>query len=289
LLSLVIHRLHSPTEENVGDISRVLCAVDIDDSTCSAFRQALAIASARNARLLLVCAVPPEQPFSRRATDRLAYLLKVRREAEAAGVDVHVSVQTGETAEIVLLHASARQADLIVVAVDHGRGEGRPWGAVAEDVLRSARCATLIVPAGAAQQPAFANILCAVDLAGEPAPWLDDAMSLASPRERRITVLHVAGDQEAGRPALQRLQAVIPQEARSAALARVTVGAVAPEVLKSARSMEADLLVIGARRRSRITRRLFGVTRELLATSCCPVLAIPVETTGVRRTPRVAA
>jgi hypothetical protein len=38
----------------------------------------------------------------------------------------------------VLLHAAARSAALIVIGVEHGRAQHRTFGAVAEDVLRSA-------------------------------------------------------------------------------------------------------------------------------------------------------
>ena len=53
--------------------------------------------------------------------------------------------------------------------------------------------------------------------------------------------------------------------------------------------MDADLIVIGSRRRTRVGRRLFGVTRELLTYAICPVLAIPFDTVGVRRLEREAA
>ena len=45
-------------------LSRVLCAVDIDEPGRAAFAQALALARVHDAKLLLVCAVPSNQPFN---------------------------------------------------------------------------------------------------------------------------------------------------------------------------------------------------------------------------------
>ena len=45
--------------------------------------------------------------------------------AEGAGVDVRVTVQRGPVAEIILLHARARSADLIVLG-SRGRGSEGP-------------------------------------------------------------------------------------------------------------------------------------------------------------------
>ena len=254
-----------------------MCAVDIDDSSGSAFGQALAIARTRSARLLLVCAVPPGQPFNQRAPERVARLLKLRREAEAAGVDVRVDVQTGESVEILLLHGASRRADLMVVGVEHDRANGRPWGAVAEAVLRSAPCSTLVVPAGAAVRPSFSRILCTVDAPSDAGAAAAGATSLADARDAALTVFHVAGDRGGEAAILQRLQAVIPHRTGTPAAAHVAAGAVVPEILKAARTLGADLLVIGARPRSFVTRRLFGVTRAILAGASCPVLAVPMD------------
>jgi len=273
----------------VRTLSRVLCAVDIDDVARTTFRQALAIARPRHAKLLLVCAVPPEETFKHRAADRAGYLMRLRREAEAAGVDVHATVQRGDVAEIVLLHAASRRADLIVISVEHGRAHGHAWGAIAEDVLRSAPCPTLVVPAGALEQPSFDRVLSAVDLDTGPLPSIEEMLQLASARDARLTTLHVAKSRTAASSTLAKGRSLISGSFKSIARSRVAIGAVVKEVLKAARAMAADLIVIGARRRNRVGRRLFGVTRQLLTLSVCPVLAIPVRTAAVRPLERQAA
>src|SRR5688572_7241435 len=105
--------------EFVKRLSRVLCTVDIDEPGRAAFAQALALARAHAASMIIVYAVPPNQSFNTGATERVAYLLNLRAAAEAAGLDVRVDVQHGETNEIILLHARARQPDLIVLSAAH--------------------------------------------------------------------------------------------------------------------------------------------------------------------------
>lgn len=270
-------------------ISRVLCAVDIDDAARTAFEQALAIARAHQARLLLVCPVAPGQPFNQRASERVAHLLMLRRQAEAEGADVQVSVQSGEAAEIVLLHAESRRVDLVVVGVEHGRADGYAWGAVAEDVLRSAPCPTLVVPAGASPKGAFVQLLCAVALTPRPDVPLADARRLADPRAHTVTLFHAAASRSAATEALHALQHTIPSGGTGVALARVGIGSAESEILSAARAIDADLLVIGARPRNRLARRLFGVTRALLTTSTCAVLAVPVQPAGEKEATRPAA
>jgi nucleotide-binding universal stress UspA family protein len=80
----------------VEGIARVLCPVDIGQPGQAAFEQALALARAHAATLIVVCAVPRNQSFNTGATKRVSYLLNLRAAAEAAGVDVRVDVQHGE-------------------------------------------------------------------------------------------------------------------------------------------------------------------------------------------------
>ena len=74
--------------------SRVLCAVDLGEPGRAAFAQALALARAHDAKLIIVYAVPPTQSFNTGATERLAYLLKLRAAAEAAGLEVRITSST---------------------------------------------------------------------------------------------------------------------------------------------------------------------------------------------------
>lgn len=268
-------------------VSRVLCAVDLDDADQSAFDQALALARSRNARLILLCALQPGEPFSRRASERKALFLRLRRAAEAAGVRVDVSVRSGDTAALVCLATGAHAVAIAVISVEHGRSAGRPWGAVAEDVIRSASCPTLVVPAGAQIRSSFSNVMCAVDLTSDSQTPVSAALGFCGRRECTVTLFHVVGDRSEASAAISRLNAI--PSAGAATIPQVAIGAVSPTILEAARVLQPDLLVIGARRRSQFGRRWFGVTRELVASSFCPVLAVPLERRPSNRAARSAA
>jgi nucleotide-binding universal stress UspA family protein len=272
----------------VKTLSRILCAVDIDDEGRRTCAQAVAIARAHDARLLLVCAVPPGETLNRMAAERVACLLRIRREAEAAGVDVHTTVQSGEVAEVVLRHATARLVDLIVVGADHGCAQGHARGSIAEDVLRSAECATLVVPQSGPTRSSFARVLGAVDLQADTVTSLGEVVMVANSRDVHWTILHVVKSPSAASAALARIQSLIPPLLESTARGRIAVGGVATEVLRAARQTRADLIVIRARRRSAVDRRLFGVTRALLTRTLCPVLAIPGDNAALRRDTQAA-
>ena len=67
---------------------------------------------------------PPEVAFNHGATERVDFLRKLRALAEAAGVDARVTVQRGPVVEIILLHARAGNADLIVLGTRRKKGAG---------------------------------------------------------------------------------------------------------------------------------------------------------------------
>ena len=142
------------------EVSRVMCAVDLSRPSGAAFRHALAVAKSRKAELNVVFAVPRRVPLNRRARQRVALLADLRRAAAASGVRMTVSVQHGDPARVILLHANSSNApsapDLIVIGTHGRKGMDRfRLGSVAERVLRLAPCPTLIVRAseGGADDP----------------------------------------------------------------------------------------------------------------------------------------
>jgi nucleotide-binding universal stress UspA family protein len=92
------------------------------------------------------------------------FLRRLRALADAAGVEIRVAVQTGPIHEIILLHAPARNVDLIVMGTAKNERRRGFSGWIAERVLRDAPCLTLIVPHTSAIPESLSEaILCAVD------------------------------------------------------------------------------------------------------------------------------
>ena len=128
-------------------LARILCAIDLEKASERAFDRALNLAIISGAKLHLLYATPPNVPFSWRAPERLQYLTELRDRAEAAGVKVRVDEQHGDPARVIVLHANARNIDLVVLGSNRRRGWRRVReGSVSERVLRRAAWPVLIVP-----------------------------------------------------------------------------------------------------------------------------------------------
>jgi len=255
----------------VKPLSRVLCAVDIEERSNHVLDHALAVARRHGAKLLILHAISPLMAYSNGATERVDLLRRLRLRAESVGVDVRVEVQQGPADEIILLHARARSVDLIVIGTsrrENRRGLSR-W--IAERVLRDAPCPTLIVREGATNPTT--SVVCAVDFSSASPAVVEEALRLSDDGGRRVTLLHVSNGRDDA--ALRRLQSLIPSSKHRAVLAEVVVGHPAAEIVRVAREMKAQLLVIGAVRRSALGSRLFGKTGQLLRDATCPVLAVP--------------
>jgi nucleotide-binding universal stress UspA family protein len=129
------------------NVGRILCAIDLEKASDRAFDRALHLAIVSAARLYILHATPKNVPFSWRANERLQYLATLRERAEAAGVWVRVEEQHGDPARVIILHANARRADLVVLGSNRRQGWRRiREGSVAERVLRRAAWPVLLVP-----------------------------------------------------------------------------------------------------------------------------------------------
>jgi len=233
--------------------------------------------------------------FNRGATERVEFLRQLRAIAQAAGVDIRVTVQTGPVDEIILLHASARQVDLIVLGTARDKEARRGLsGWIAERVLRDAPCPTLVVPqVSEAERSATRLILCAVDFSPASHAAAQTAVEMSAGGRHPVTLLHVVDsggsgqrsvrrwissaeyDRALGSDTLKKLRFMIPPPQRGAVEARVAIGEPATEILRMADTLKPELLVIGAEVRTRLGSRLFGKTAQLIRDSACPVLAVP--------------
>ena len=281
------------------DLSRVLAAVDFSSPARSAFDYALALAKRHGAELVVVQAVPPEQPFNREGRERFALKTSLGRRAEEAQVEFTYRVQHGDPAEIILLHAQSIRPDVIVIGSHQRRGLDR-WrvGSVSERVVAQASVPVLAVPARLrlAATGDFRHVAVAVDPTAASDAAVEHALQVASAATERITLLHAVPGFESGVPphfygygvaeyqsqlvrdARRAMQLAVPvkRESRPAIYTRVVRGETATEFSRVLESIGADLLVVGVPRRGIVARALFGTTAaRLLRAIDVPVLAIP--------------
>ena len=133
----------------------ILCPLDFSAASSGLVAHAAALAVANGAALRLLHVCEPQEnaagpvPAPGEVVPCVERLAGLRAEAERAGVaHVHTAIARGEAATEIIAEARRQQVDLIVIGA-HGRtGLTRfLMGTTAEIVLRTARCATLLVRA----------------------------------------------------------------------------------------------------------------------------------------------
>ena len=279
---------------------RILVAVDFSEPARAAFDYALALSRRDDARLVVVHAVTTEWPYKWRAPERRELIASWRSAAKSAGVRFKIIVESGDPASVILQHADARRADVIVVGASERTGFDRfRFGSVAETVAVDSVKPVLVIPAHAgrdrdASKPP-ASILVAIDLNEGSTAAVERALAMAGDTTR-VTVVHVvpgvplAGvsrymhrvrelefQRHLARDAWRRLPEIIrPTPASPKVHARVLMGDPASEIARVAREADADLVLVGVTPRGVIGRLLFGSTAaRVIRHAGVPVLTMP--------------
>lgn len=285
----------------MNQLNHVLVAVDFSEPARAAFAHALALARLHDAELLVVHAVPTDRPFSWHARERLALVDTLRHAATTGGVRFKVSVQHGDPAGVILLHATARRADLIVLGASTRSGLDRlRVGSVAETVALKATQPVLAVPSTSAtiddSVACFNSIVVAVGLNHGSAVAVEHALSIANEKSR-VTLVHVvpgvplAGahrymyglmereyQRQLARDAWRRLPEIVPAGVRASRTlhVRVVTGDPSTEILRVAADVDADVILIGVASRGAFGRMFFRSTAaRVLRSAGRPVLALP--------------
>lgn len=134
---------------------RILVTTDFSPASLVAVRYARALAQMRNAGLTVVNVVEPfhvdwKMDTSERQRDDRAEASRAMAAlaaAELGGVtSARIELRTGQPAEAIVEFARMMQADLLVIATQGRTGLARVlMGSVAEQVVRHAPCAVLVV------------------------------------------------------------------------------------------------------------------------------------------------
>jgi nucleotide-binding universal stress UspA family protein len=284
--SPLVHRRRSNVLTNAF---RILCAVDASPPAAAAFEQALAMSARHGAQLVIVHAVSKDRAYSWGVIERMAALAVLRERAEALNIPVRVRVQQGDTAGVILLHARAQAPDLIVLDSHEPVGLARfRFQSIADRVVKGAECPVLLVPVATTHiTPTFRKVVCAIDLSSRSPAMITNVSRLAE-GGARLAFLHVlrrhhgrfAAPESPGAETLdarQRLHSMLDTDApESEVLVRVSSKFVDDEILRVASEMKADLIVVGATRRSGLRRRFLGSTAlRVSRRSPLPVLVLP--------------
>jgi nucleotide-binding universal stress UspA family protein len=205
--------------------------------------------------------------------------------------------------EEILRQAADQRADLLVLGSHGLTGVKRlVLGSTAENVLRHATTPVLIVPAHAPEVPAagvpFKRIVCAVDFDADSYRALRYAFDLAQESDAQLTLLHAvqlpavhAGAEDLTydiesvrdtviRDARERLDALVPEEARAYCTVHATVaeGTAHTVILQLATDVDADLIIMGVRSRDAFDVAVFGSHAQAVVRAApCPVLTVHQE------------
>ena len=260
--------------EMVADrpFSLVVAGADGSERASEAVRQASLLAAAVHAQLILVHVIedrPIEEGEPERALEAAAAT------ARGAGADPETRFLTGDAAEALVGEAEREGADLLCVGPDSGLlGGAIRFGHVAARLLRDARCSVLIARPAGDRFPG--QIACAVDGSEASVLTAVAAAGIAQATGADLRLLHVVpvfrgrneewtlGPEEESPPELE------PSVKAVSALGLTPIREMAmgrPEhtLVRVAARDEVDLVVVGHRGVSGMTRRLLGSVSEHVA------------------------
>lgn len=304
---------------------RILFATDFSPWAAQAEAYALCLASTWRASLTVVTVLEFQPGMNPEYEVNRLYLAELRKSAEkevadltsraaARGLSVRTRITTGIPSEEILGAARAEDSDLIVVGTKGKTGLAHVLlGSTAERVIRLASCPVLAVraelPDGILTDPhpcagvSVQRILVPVDFSDCSLEALEYAALLAQRSGAALSLLHVlepvsygldftlsleAKREEIRARVTQRLAGFVEAltGAAIAADSQVRGGLPADSILDSAKTLPADVIVMGTHGRRGLSHLLSGsVTEAVLRQSRCPVVTVrsPKHAAGHRR------
>lgn len=304
---------------------RIMFATDFSPWAAQAEAYALCLASTWRASLTVITVLEFQPGMNPEYEVNRLYLAELMKSAKkeladltaratARGLSVQTRIATGIPSEEILGAAGAEDSDLIVVGTKGKTGLAHVLlGSTAERVIRSASCPVLAVRAelsdGILADPrpcagvSVHRILVPVDFSDCSLEALEYAALLAQRSGAALSLLHVlepvsygldftlsleSKRDEVRARVTQRLAGFVEAlaGAKIAADSHVRGGLPADSILDSARTLPADVIVMGTHGRRGLSHMLSGsVTEAVLRQSRCPVLTVrsPKYAAGHRR------
>ena len=276
----------------------ILVPTDGSDCAQAAVGYAVDLARRYDARVHALCVADSRilenaSHYERHKKERAAIAEETCADLSAQGIEVERAVRTDVPHEAILRYARAHDVDLVVMGT-HGRTgvERFLLGSVTEKVLRLSDVPVLTVKGGAEDgTDPFTDILVPTDGSEGALAAVDPALSLAGAYDATLHALSVADVKSLGpavrtEPILDELleaaeAAVEAVETRAreanvaSAVTAVEVGYPYSEIRSYVEDHDVDLVVMGTRGRSGISRYLLGsVTEKLVRTSPVPVMTV---------------
>lgn len=252
--------------------SLVLVGADGSERAREAVRQAALLTQAVHAQLV-VAHVIEDRPYEEGQPEQI--LEAAAEAARAAGADPETRFLTGDASDAMLKEAERDGVDLLCVGPDSGllRGAIR-FGRVATKILRDARCSILI--ARPAADPFPRQVACAVDGSEASVHTAIAAAGVAVATGAELRLLHVVpvfrgrneewtlGPDEANPEELDASVKAVSSLGITP-VREMAMGRPEHTLVRVAQRDEVDLVVVGHRGISGMTRRLLGSVSEHVA------------------------
>ena len=273
---------------------RILLATDFSTGaeTAQAYAVGLAVQDESTLELTTVVTLPSLDAISECALDSVRHSGEeelLRLATRMPGVTTTRKVlEDFQPAAAIILEAVASNTDLIVLGTSSKHGLKKlALGSTSEEVIRTARCPVLTVgPHVAAPPPgpiSFHRIVYATDFSAQAAKGVELALALGQTAGTKIYLCHVIADREESKSKdceakrLSSLKALIPESVHCSSEPEFVVehGKASKAILDLAKRVNADLIVLGARKASFWLEFIqTGLTPALLAGATCPVLTV---------------
>jgi nucleotide-binding universal stress UspA family protein len=230
-------------------------------------------------------------PINERRRISNEILERLRDDFSSSGIETRMISPEGHHPASELLRIAKEQEVDLIVAGTHSKSavEKLVLGSTAEELIRNAPCPVLTVGPNAKSfgdgPLVFKNIVYATDFTPEAAKAAVYALSFAQDSGAHLYFCHVLGFEPAdsvGRAFLAKafqtaLKSLIPESSYDWCNPECVVehGNAADAILRLAERVQADLIVLGARKASFwLTHIERGLTPELLAHAACPVMTV---------------
>lgn len=238
---------------------------------------------------------PPESwPAIQEATDRQAEEQKNHLRGLFRGVENSVLIGEGDTWEVISALIQEKHIDLLVIGTHGRRGlEKVLLGSVAEKILRRSPVPVMTVGPHVTAEPneiaKLRHILYATDFSPASENAASYAISLAEENQAQLDLLHVIEPRktkeyesasEFVHACTAQLENLVPTEARNRCQPRylVEVGDPAGEILKIAKRLKTDLIVMGVKRTEgdlgASTHLPWAIAHKIISQARCPVFTV---------------
>lgn len=295
----------SPTGIPKLELKHILVTTDFSECSRSALKQAAALARLHGSDILVLHIVPPEpiinsalEPatWEHDAMEQQAREEMNRAEQETiSDVKHEYMVENGSLKDVLDNVIRAREISLVVLGT-HGRTGLKKifLGSVAEEIYRLATCPVMTI--GPDIEPKllthgrFQSVLFATDFTEGSKHALPMALGFALESQAHFTILHVLEEgsmaamylhKQLAKGAREQIEAMVPAQIRVSSPPDVEVvsGYPVEEILRVARKNQADLIVLGVHKASRVGARTsahlpWTIASTVVCHAKCPVLTV---------------